>query len=363
MGEISTMESMELKKKLEKKKIFITGHNGFKGTWLTFYFGLIGSQIKGYSLKPKTNNKKFFYELNSKNKYLFEEFGDIRDLKKLSKSINEFKPDIVYHFASQSIVLDAIKDPVDNFEINTIGLVNVLESCKNCKSVQSIVIATSDKCYLNKDKKINFTENDKLGGKEPYAASKACQEIISTAYYETYFKEKKIGLTTVRAGNVVGFGDFSNYRLIPDIFKSIENKKKLIIRNKNSTRPWQYILDVIGIYVKLGCMLNSYPLKYSTAFNVSISNNRKYLSVKDIIDLIEKKLQIKLNVKYLKTRNNESKYLQLNSRKINNYLNFKNKFNAQKTIIQTFKDYFDHKNNKKLYYENISKFVLENYLK
>ena len=216
-----------------KKRVFITGHTGFKGSWLTLWLKNLNANICGYSLKPKSK-KSLFYEANVSDG-IHSHFENILNYKELSKKIRQFKPEIVFHLAAQSLVKESFYDPQKTFSTNISGTINLLESLRNCKSVKSIIIVTTDKVYENKESKLGYKESDLLGGYDPYSSSKACCEIITNSYRSSFFNEKgmNVGIATARAGNVIGGGDYSDYRLIPDIFKSIDEKKILKIRNQS----------------------------------------------------------------------------------------------------------------------------------
>ena len=241
------MANIQINKKFwQNKKIFITGHTGFKGSWLCLILSLFKCKIAGYSLAPTKKQKLFnifkIYKLVKKN-YFF----DIRDKKKLFSAIQESKPEIIFHLASQSLVLESYKDPYFNFSTNLIGTINILEAAKKFNFIKSFVFVTSDKCYTNLNKK-KYIETDKIQGNiDPYSCSKACAEIIVDSYNQSFFRNSNINLATVRSGNIIGGGDWSENRLLPDIMNSIKNNNFLKIRNPQSTRPWLHILIFLQI--------------------------------------------------------------------------------------------------------------------
>ena len=231
----------------KNKRVFITGHTGFKGTWLTSCLLKFGSKILGYSkLDERTASyKKICYHEKIKNVY-----GNILDYNYLKKSIINFNPQIIFHLAAQSLVSVSYNKPRETIITNTVGTSNILDISKDLKNLKSLVIITSDKCYLNKEFKKGYKETDVLGGNDLYSASKASAEIIFKAYSDSFFKfQNKFGYVTVRAGNVIGGGDWSKNRIIPDCVRSIKKNKSLVIRNPNSTRPWQHVLEPISGYL------------------------------------------------------------------------------------------------------------------
>jgi CDP-glucose 4,6-dehydratase len=247
------------------KKIFVTGHSGFKGSWLSIWLLKLGAKLKGYSLEPNTD-PSIFNALNL-NKKIESDFNDIRNFDELKKSIVSFKPDILFHMAAQPLVRDSYKNPIYTFETNTMGTLNVLEACKYCKNLESIIIVTTDKCYENDETARAFVETDSMGGKDPYSASKGCAELVTSSYKHSFLRDLKKGISTVRAGNVIGGGDWSKDRLIPDILRCFEEGKKLSIRNPDAVRPWQYVLEPLSGYLILAQNLHDDFESFSSPFN------------------------------------------------------------------------------------------------
>lgn len=268
------------------KKIFITGHTGFKGSWLSFWLNEMGALVKGYALKPATNPN--LYDILSLETNMDSVFGDIRDPGHLQKEILEFKPDIVFHMAAQAIVRESYDEPVDTFQTNVIGTANVLEAIRSVQSVKAVISVTSDKCYENHEWDWKYRESDPMGGWDPYSASKGCAEIVTASYRRSFFLDDqnrfpKIGIASVRAGNVIGGGDWSKDRLIPDIIRSFADNKAVIIRNPASIRPWQYILDLLHGYMILTQKLYKQPADFSEAWNFGPAE-RDEQSVEFIVD-------------------------------------------------------------------------------
>lgn len=231
------------------KKVFITGHTGFKGSWLSKILLLSGATVKGYSLTPNTE-PNLFKLLNLENQ-MESVIGDIRDLNKLKKEMNEFEPDIVFHLAAQPIVRASYDDPVYTYETNVMGTVNILEAVKSCKTVKSFVNITTDKVYLNKEWVWGYREDERLCGYDPYSNSKSCSELVTYSYINSFFKERDIAISTARSGNVIGGGDFAQDRIIPDCVRASLNNEEIIVRNPYSTRPYQHVLDCLYGYLLL----------------------------------------------------------------------------------------------------------------
>ena len=303
---------VKIKEFYKKKRVFVTGHTGFKGSWLINVLHSFESKIAGYS---KNDDKKIRYEKFCNYKKVKNYYGDISDFKKLSQAIKSFKPDIIFHLAAQALVSKSFSNPYETVNTNLIGTLNILEIVKNYTKIKSTVIITSDKCYLNQEINRGYSEKDILGGKDPYSASKAAAENIFFAYNHSFFKnQKNIGIATARAGNVIGGGDWSKNRIIPDCAKSILKKKDLIIRNPNSTRPWQHVLEPISGYLLLAKKLTEKPNLYSGSYNFGPSLNQT-LAVKKVVNIFFQELGIKKKILRNKGKFKESKILKLNSNK------------------------------------------------
>ena len=248
------------------KKVFITGHTGFKGSWLTLWLKKLGADVSGYSLKPK--KKSLFVDANISNG-IESNYENILNFRKLSNQIKKFSPEIVFHLAAQPLVKLSYNNPRKTYSTNIFGTINLLESLKNCESVKSIIIVTTDKVYENRQTRRGYNETDMLGGYDPYSSSKACCEIITNSYRSSFFEKKgwSPGIATARAGNVIGGGDYSEFRLIPDLFKSIQNQKVLKIRNIKSIRPWQHVMEALKGYLRLAEQLYFNSEKFSEAWN------------------------------------------------------------------------------------------------
>jgi CDP-glucose 4,6-dehydratase len=320
-----------LQKVFKDKKVIITGHTGFKGSWLTMWLTMVGARVIGFSDNFISSPSHF--QLLRLNRKIIHKKLDIRDLVKLKKLIKKYQPDFVFHLAAQSIVNSSYKDPLRTWSTNTIGTVNLLESLRQLKKKCTAVIVTSDKCYENFEIKRGYYENDKLGGKDPYSASKASADIAIKSYINSFFSHKNnnVFIATARAGNVIGGGDWSPDRLIPDCVKSWSKKKKVLIRNPNSTRPWQHVLEAIYGYISLAINLDKNPNLHGEAFNFGPSNAQN-CNVISVVKLMKSYWE---DVSWSISKNSnkffkESSLLKLNSQKAKRILKWK--------AILTFKE-------------------------
>lgn len=249
----------------KNKRVLITGATGFKGAWLSYWLHLLEAKVYGLGYNPN-KNKNLFYNLKLDKKIKLKLF-DIRDKKKLKKFISLSKPQIIFHLAAQPLILDSYNKPYLTYTVNSIGTLNVLETVRETDSVKSLICITSDKCYESNYSTKGFKEDDKLGGKDPYSGSKASAEIMIKSYQESFFKYKKCGLASGRAGNVIGGGDWAEDRLIPDILRAFKLNKPVIIRNPKATRPWQHVLEPLSGYLLLAEKLFYDPVRFSGGWN------------------------------------------------------------------------------------------------
>lgn len=231
------------------KRVFVTGHTGFKGAWMCKVLLLSGADVMGYATEPPTEPS--IYSLISLDEKMHSIIGDIRDLKKLSTSIQECRPEIVIHMAAQPLVRTSYTDPVYTYETNVMGTVNICEAVRLCDSVKSFVNVTTDKVYLNKEWAWGYRETDSLDGYDPYSNSKSCSELVTNSYKKSFFYNRDIAVSTCRAGNVIGGGDFAKDRIIPDCVRAALNKEKIIVRNPYSIRPYQHVLEPVCTYLML----------------------------------------------------------------------------------------------------------------
>ena len=338
------MEAMGLNINFWKdKNVLITGHTGFKGSWLTLWLNSMGANVTGLSLDESVSEPDLFSAINLSDA-INDCKGNIIDYKFCSKLVQEINPEIVFHLAAQPLVRLSYSQPLTTFATNVLGTANILESLRNCNSVKCIVVITTDKCYENQEKDYEYVETDHLGGYDPYSSSKACAEHVSSAYFRSFFKEKKVGLATARAGNVIGGGDWASDRLIPDAIKAWSKNKKLIIRNPYSVRPWQHVLEPLFGYILLAQSLINDPIKYSQAWNFG-PDKISCVSVKDAINLASKKWEkgAEWNENIIGTAFHEAKLLQLNSDKSKRLLNWYPKLDFDTSIDYTicwYKEYY-----------------------
>lgn len=333
------------------KNVLITGHTGFKGSWLTSWLIKLGANVTGYALNPPTNPSMF--ELCEVDKRIRSIIGDVRDRESLSKTINNCKPDIIFHLAAQPLVRTSYNDPVYTYETNVMGTVNLLESVRDSSSVRVVINITTDKCYKNKEAFWGYREYDRLGGYEPYSSSKACSELITESYRNSFFNLKEynkhgVAIATARAGNVIGGGDFAKDRLIPDCIRSIINNEKILIRSPKAVRPWQHVLEPLRGYIMLAEKLYKEGEKYSGAWNFGPNEDNE----KNVEYIVNRICSLwKGNSTYKIDKNNhphETTYLKLDSYKARNLLNFRPKLNIDKTLEQVVKwtrEYISNKEN------------------
>ncbi len=252
------------------RRVFVTGHTGFKGGWLSLWLSAKGARVRGYSLDPSTEPNLF--TLASVADLLDDDRGDIRDYPKLEASLTDFAPEVVFHLAAQPLLRRSYADPLGTYGTNVMGTANLLEAVRKSPSVRAVVCVTTDKCYVNREWAWPYRETDPLGGHDPYSSSKACAEIVAAAYRDSYFplnrlSEHRVALATVRAGNVIGGGDWSEDRLIPDLIRGFQSGQPVLIRRPNAIRPWQHVLEPLLGYIKLAEQLLAGRAEAASAFN------------------------------------------------------------------------------------------------
>ncbi len=247
------------------KRVFLTGHTGFKGSWLSLWLTRMGAEVMGYALAPPSDPNLF--KLADLSSRMSSVTGDVRDLPLLSRRMAEFKPDIVIHMAAQALVRLSYREPVETYATNVMGTVHVLEAARKTSSVRTVVNVTSDKCYENREWAWGYRENEPMGGHDPYSNSKGCSELVTSAYRRSFFANAGIGLASGRAGNVIGGGDWAEDRLIPDCMRALAAGKPIVIRNPRSIRPWQHVLEPLSGYLRLAEKLWHEPNQFAEGWN------------------------------------------------------------------------------------------------
>lgn len=350
----SSMESLVnntfLAKHYQGKKVFITGHTGFKGSWLALWLQELGAQVKGYALAPNSKKDLFnFIDIESTQSVI----DDIRNKQKIEDEIIKFRPDYIFHLAAQPLVRESYINPIDTFDINVIGTGNVLQAVRKLEKPCHVICITTDKVYDNKEWEYPYRENDRLGGYDPYSASKAGSEIIINSFKNSFFNDgdypqHQKTISSVRAGNVIGGGDFSKDRIIPDIIRSLEKNETIVLRNPNAIRPWQHVLEPLGGYLLLGALLNENHT-IAGAYNFGpISND--VLSVKELTKIaIEIWGDGKYDCPKMENQPHEANILKLDISKANNLLKWQPKLNSKESISWTLDWYRASENEKKVF--------------
>ena len=320
------------------KKVFITGHTGFKGSWLSIWLQTLGAKVCGYSLKPNTN-PSMYRELDIENKIEKSIIGNILDYETLEKSINDFQPEIIFHLAAQPIVRLSYKEPKLTYETNVIGTLNVLEVARKCKSVKAFVNVTTDKCYENKEISRGYKEDEPMGGYDMYSSSKGCVEIMSSSYRRSFLQEEdSMSMATARAGNVIGGGDWAEDRLIPDCIRYINQNKAIEIRNPIAVRPWQHVLEPLSGYLLLGQKLLETGKDYAEGFNFG-PNEESVLKVSEVAQKIIENYNKGKVIVHKKDNLHEANLLMLNIEKAKTVLNWTPTYTANEAIKETVEWY------------------------
>ena len=316
------------------KRVLITGDTGFKGSWLAYWLQSMGAMVYGYALPPVNSNDHF--NLLELAKLINHTDGDILNFEHLRKKFEETKPEIVFHLAAQAIVRYSYDNPKLTFDTNVAGSVNLLEMIRQVDSVKSLIFVTSDKCYRNNEWIWGYRENDELGGHDPYSASKAAAEIVFSSYLDSFFKNNRyLGLASVRAGNVIGGGDWSADRIVPDCIRAFIRNEEIAIRNPQSTRPWQHVLEPLSGYMSLAQKLYENPNEYSGSWNLGPAMT----SIKTVKELTERIISVfgRGSIVYGQTdqEKHEAGLLHLNCDKAIHRLGWDPVWNFEQTVIQT----------------------------
>lgn len=331
------------------KKVFITGHSGFKGAWLSAWLLRMGAEVKGYSLEPDTNPSLFTELELAKN--MQSVFADIRDYDRLSEELSDFKPEVVLHLAAQPLVRFSYDEPRYTLEVNAMGTTNILEAVRHCDSVRSVVNVTTDKCYENKETGQAYKETDPMGGYDPYSCSKGVSELITNSYRNSFFnpeeygKKHQVALASARAGNVIGGGDWAKDRLIPDTVKSLAAGKKLILRSPDAVRPWQHVLEPLSGYLLLAARMIQEPTQFASGWNFGPETEDNLT----VLEVVKKAIGIWGRGEYEiipNTTMHEAKLLHLDISKAKDKLNWKPVYNFDQSVEQTilwYKGFYEDK--------------------
>lgn len=325
------------------KKVFLTGHSGFKGSWMAVWLESMGATVFGYSLAPNTEpNLLQALKLSSKN---INDFADIRNFENVKKELLAFSPEIVIHMAAQPLVRDSYDDPMYTYSTNVMGTLNLLEACRKCASVKVILNVTTDKCYKNVNKAEGYIESDPLGGYDPYSSSKACSELVTSSYRDSFFNNENKFVASARAGNVIGGGDWSKDRLIPDLIKAAAAKRTAIIRQPKAIRPWQHVLEPVYGYLLL-CQrmwLEGKPFAQEYNFGPDANDAKDVRWIAERISRIWSDAKFDIQENYEK---HEAQILKLNCDKAKTQLNWKPKLTTEDAITMTvewYKNFYEQK--------------------
>ncbi|MEA1835254.1 CDP-glucose 4,6-dehydratase [Methylobacterium durans] len=329
------------------RRVFVTGHTGFKGSWLTLILSRLGACATGYSLEPVLNPNMF--AVAQLHDQMHNVYGDINDRGRLAAAMRDAKPDVVLHMAAQPLVRAAYQDPVATFADNVMGTVHVLDAIRTLEGVRSVIIVTTDKCYENREWDWGYREIDGLGGRDPYSSSKACAELVSSAFRESYFPtashaQHGVGVASVRAGNVIGGGDWAEDRLIPDIVRAASLGKSLEIRSPGATRPWQHVLEPLAGYLTLAERLYTNGPEFAQAWNFG-PDSQSERTVAEVLDGFVRRWPDGVQWHTSQTRHpHEARYLKLDCAKSRSRLGWTPKLSFEDALDLTAAWYLAHAN-------------------
>lgn len=314
----------------QDKKVFLTGHTGFKGGWLSLWLQSLGAQVYGYALTPPTT-PNFFTEANVSERMVASTIADIRDLDELTKAIVQAQPDIVFHLAAQPLVRYSYAEPVETYAVNVMGTVNLFESIRKTASVRAVVNVTTDKCYENREWIWPYREDEAMGGYDPYSSSKGCSELVTAAYRRSFLEEAGVAVASARAGNVIGGGDWAEDRLIPDFLRAIDNNNTLVVRSPNAIRPWQHVLEPLAGYLLLAEQLFMQGDKFAEGWNFGPSDE----DAKTVSWILDKLVSTVPNAHWEVDKQpqlHEANYLKLDSSKARKYLGWQPRWCLEDTL-------------------------------
>lgn len=360
---------VRLRSVFENKRVFVTGHSGFKGAWLTRWLLALGAKVAGYALPLNSNQENFrlpegvqslFEELNLKSQITHIE-GDVGNLKQLCVALDAWNPDFVFHLAAQSLVRLSYQRPIETFTSNVVGTLNLLESMRRIGRPVIAVIVTSDKVYENFELRTGYSENDRLGGHDPYSSSKAMCELAVTSYRSSFFDDRQIKIATVRAGNVIGGGDWASDRIVPDCIRALRDGLPIEIRNRSAVRPWQHVLEPLGGYLHLAASIALNPKVFCTAFNFGPTQESQR-SVAELVESILKNWPGNSRSSVLTGQPRETQVLTLRTEKAKELLCWQGLWDFEQTLAKTVSWYRDHWNNcsaEQLTMDQIERYQLE----
>lgn len=346
----------------KNKKVLITGHTGFKGTWLSLWFTRLGAKVIGYSLEPPTE-PNLFESIGLEDK-IIHIIGDVRDEKHLISAFEKYQPEFIFHLAAQAIVRRSYYEPKLTYETNVMGTVNVLEALRRMRSVRVCIIVTSDKCYENREWIYGYRETDPVGGYDPYSSSKGCAELVTSAYRKSFFNPKDYGethnvaLSSVRAGNVIGGGDWGEDRIIPDCMRALSKGETIVIRNPSAIRPWQYVLEPLSGYLLLGTLMCKDGTRYSDAWNFG-PNDESIITVEELVKLVIKHWGTGSYKIDTSTHPHEAGFLKLDISKARSLLGWRPIYDVHEAVERTINWYKNFYNGIRELYENTVKEIRE----
>ncbi len=341
------------------KKVFLTGHTGFKGAWLSLWLTSMGARVAGFSLQA--DEESLFNLAQVENDLEKSIIGDIRNSAEIMQSVKNFQPEIIIHMAAQPLVRDSYRDPLTTYQTNVIGTLNVFEAARKAGSVKAVLSITTDKCYENKEHSYPYSEEDQLGGHDPYSSSKACAEILTSSYRRSFFTKEGIAVASARAGNVIGGGDFSVDRIIPDILRAIREKKEVELRSPNSIRPWQHVLEPLSGYLLLTKNLYQEHHSFSRAYNFGPNADAEQ-NVETLTATFIKKIGFGSYAINANADLHEAGILKLNNNLAKKELNWQPKLSFEETLKWTadwYKNYLEKESDIKKFTTNqIDKFIV-----
>ncbi|MBI4733711.1 MAG: CDP-glucose 4,6-dehydratase, partial [Rubrobacteridae bacterium] len=317
------------------KRVLVTGHTGFKGAWISIWLHSLGASVTGFALEPPSRPSLF--EALGLNEKINHVTGDVGCFENLREVFDREKPEVVFHLAAQAIVRRSYIEPRQTFETNVMGTVNLLEAIRNCSSVRAAVVITSDKCYENKEWEFAYRESDRIGGFDPYSSSKGCAELVTSAYYNSFFKnDARVSLASVRAGNVVGGGDWAEDRIVPDCIRALQNRKSINIRNPQAIRPWQHVLEPLSGYLWLASKMWQDGDSFNGAWNFG-PDAHSNITVREVAETIicEWGSGSWEGPKEIGTQPHEAKFLKLDFTKANNLLDWYPVYDVEQALRAT----------------------------